>query len=112
MATATFDTYKFVRKLREAGFNDQQAGIFTAAVQETQAASELATRADLRQYDSAIRNDLEKHETHLRHEMGHLRKDIETKLANLNFDLLKWMVGLFIAQTSLLLALRLVPGGA
>src|SRR5260363_84085 len=25
---------------------------------------------------------------------------------------MKWMVGLFIAQTSLLLALRLVPGGA
>src|SRR5260364_468714 len=48
MATATFDTYKFVRKLRKAGFNDQQEGIFNAAFQEHKTRRELATRANLR----------------------------------------------------------------
>src|SRR5260363_30650 len=39
----TFDTHKFVRKLKGAGFNDQQAEALTDAVQESQASLNVAT---------------------------------------------------------------------
>ena len=69
--------------------------------------AELATKADLQEYESVIRGDLEKLELGLRHEMGDLRKDMDAKLVELKFDLLKWIIGLGIAQTGLLVALKL-----
>lgn len=78
MATAfPFDRHKFVRKLKSSGFNDQQAEALTEAVQESYVTAELATKADLREYESAIRSDLAKIETNLRYEMNDLRKDIQ-----------------------------------
>jgi hypothetical protein len=38
-------------------------------VQESHEAADLATKADLREYESTIRGDLEKLETGLRHEI-------------------------------------------
>src|SRR5260363_337281 len=82
-AVFPFDTHKFVRKLKSAGFNDPQAEALTEAVQESYVSAELATKADLREYKSAIRNDLEKLETNLRCEINILRKDIILKLGSL-----------------------------
>jgi len=76
MATVTFDTLKFVETLKEAGVPEPQAKAFSTAVQESHEAADLATKADLREYESAIRGDLEKLETGLRHEMGELRHEI------------------------------------
>src|SRR5260364_48373 len=72
-AVFPFDTHKFVRKLKSAGFNDPQAEALTEAVQESYVSAELATKADLREYKSAIRNDLEKLETNLRCEINDLQ---------------------------------------
>src|SRR5260363_314032 len=128
----TFDTHKFVRKLKGAGFNDQQAEALTDAVQESQASLNVATKqdvVDVRRYveqvfadvrrdlaDAEERTDakLDKLSTELRHEIGDLRtdneslrKDIDTKLANMKFDLLRWFFGIALAQTGLLVALKL-----
>src|SRR5260363_163891 len=128
----TFDTHKFVRKLKGAGFNDQQAEALTDAVQESQASLNVATKqdvvdvlrdveqgfADVRRdlADAEARTDakLDKLSTELRHEIGDLRidkeslrKDIDTKLANMKFDLLRWFFGIALAQTGLLVALKL-----
>src|SRR5260363_217698 len=75
-AVFPFDTHKFVRKLKSAGFNDPQAEALTEAVQESYVSAELATKADLREYKSAIRNDLEKLETNLRGEINDLGKEM------------------------------------
>ena len=90
MAAVTFDTLKFVKTLREAGISEPQAEAFSTAVRESHEAADLATKADLREYESAIRSDLEKLETSLRHEMRELRhgmsdmrKDIDSKLEKL-----------------------------
>src|SRR5260363_344864 len=45
---ATFDTHKFVRRLKGAGFNDEQAKVLTEAVFESQASADVATKGDLR----------------------------------------------------------------
>src|SRR5260364_303916 len=146
----TFDTHKFVRKLKGAGFNDQQAEALTDAVQESQASLNVATKqdfADVRRdlADAEERTDakLDKLSTELRHEIGDLRKDndslrkdmdakfagvdaklvameersdakheslrkdIDTKSANMKFDLLRWFFGIALAQTGLLVALKL-----
>src|SRR5260363_310379 len=121
----TFDTHKFVRKLKGAGFNDQQAEVLTDAVQESQASLNVATkqdvvdvRRDVEQGFADVRRDLadaeertdaklDKLSTELRHENGDLRKDIDTKLANMKFDLLRWFFGIALAQTGLLVALKL-----
>src|SRR5260364_408029 len=121
----TFDTHKFVCKLKGAGFNDQQAEALTDAVQESQASLNVATKqgvADVRRdlADAEERTDakLDKLGTELRHAIGDLRKDmdakheslrkdIDTKLANMKFDLLRWFFGIALAQTGLLVALKL-----
>src|SRR5260363_3636 len=81
----TFDTHKFVRKPKGAGFNDQQAEALTDAVQESQASLNVATKhdvADVRRdlADAEERTDakLDKLSTELRHEIGDLRKDNES----------------------------------
>ena len=87
MATVTFDTLKFVETLKEAGVLESQAKAFSTAVQESHEAADLATKADLREYESAIRSDLEKLDIGLRHEikeldigLRHEMKDVETGL--------------------------------
>jgi len=83
------------------------------AIQESHEAADLATKADLREYESAIRGDLEKLEIGLRHEIGDLRKDMDVKLVNLKFELLKWLIGIAIAQTALLIGLlKFFPVGS
>jgi hypothetical protein len=69
LATAIFSTFKFVKTLKEAGVPESQAEAFSTAVQESHEAADLATKADLREYESTIRGDLEKLETGLRHEI-------------------------------------------
>jgi hypothetical protein len=47
MATITFDTHKFVRKLQEAGFDQKQAEGLTEAMRAAIEESELVTKKDL-----------------------------------------------------------------
>ncbi len=47
MAAITFDTHKFIRKLRNAGFEESQAEAVAEAFSEAQGESELATRRDI-----------------------------------------------------------------
>ncbi len=70
MATITFDTHKFVRKLEEAGFNQKQAEGLTEAMRAAIEESELVTKKDLQIELAPIKADL---------------------------NLLKWMMGALIA---------------
>ncbi len=70
MATITFDTHKFVRKLQEAGFDEKQAEGLTEAMRAAIDESELVTIKDLQIELSPIKADL---------------------------NLLKWMMGALIA---------------
>jgi DNA-binding transcriptional MerR regulator len=105
MATVTFDTLKFVKTLKEAGVPESQAEAFSTAVQESHEAADLATKADLLEYESVIRGDLEKLETGLRHEMGDLRHEIKALELRIHGEmlLLKWMLGLLIAGVASLI---------
>jgi hypothetical protein len=96
MASVTFDTLKFANQLKTAGVPAGHAEAEAKALSEIFETnlSELATKADLREVEIKI----EKTELALRQEMS-----------NLKFELLKWLIGLAIAQAGLLVGLKFLP---
>jgi hypothetical protein len=70
MTTVTFDTHKFVQRLKEAGFDEKQAEGLTEAMRSAIDETELVTK-----------------------------KDLQISLAPISADLnlLKWMMGALIA---------------
>jgi len=58
MTTITFDTHKFVRKLKEAGFEERQAEALTEAMQAVIHESELVTKRDLQIELAPIKADI------------------------------------------------------
>jgi len=58
MATVTFDTHKFVRRLRDAGFEENQAEALTEALRFAIDDTELVTRKDLQIELAPIKSDL------------------------------------------------------
>jgi hypothetical protein len=80
MSTITFDTHKFVRKLRDAGFEERQAEAVANAFYD--AATDVAPVT--RDYFDAK-----------------LKAEIESAKA----DIIKWLAGLLIAQSAVVATL-------
>lgn len=80
MATITFDTLKFVRRLTTAGLSSDQAEAIADAFKEAQTDSQPITRD---YFDNR------------------LKAEIETAKA----DIIKWLAGLLIAQAAVVAAL-------
>lgn len=97
MTTATFDTLAYARRLRDAGIPEPQADAQASALAEAlrQNAGEIVTRGDLKELDLKLEA-----------RFADVRRDMET----MKSDLLKWVIGLFIAQVGLFVALvKLLP---
>lgn len=87
MDSATFDTHRFVRRLRDAGFEERQAEAVADAFREAHA----GTRPVAREYLDAKLDGLG----------ATLRAEIEAAKS----DLVKWVAGLLLAQAALVAAL-------
>ncbi len=83
MSAITFDTLKFVKKLESSGLPMQQAEAIAEAFQEASSEARLATTQDIRELDMALR--------------GHI--------SEMKYDLIKWIVGLALAQLALLIGI-------
>jgi len=81
MTTVTFDTHKFIRKLKDAGFDEKQAEAVSEAFRDAQSETEPLSKKDLQI------------------EISGLRTDFKMETAALRSDLLvlKWMFGLIFA---------------
>lgn len=92
MTALTFDTLAYAKRLRNAGIPEAQAEAQATALADALKGSavELATQADLREME--LRLDARFTAVH---------RDIEAMKA----DLLKWLIGLLIAQVGLFAAL-------
>lgn len=55
MTAITFDTLRFVRKLKEAGFEEKQAEAVADAFRGAQAETETATRHDLKELELSFK---------------------------------------------------------
>jgi hypothetical protein len=88
----TFDTYAYIKRLKEAGFTEQQAEAQSEALSKAfnefqgEQLTELVTTGRLT-------NEIKTLEIHL-----------TEKLAEHKTDILKWVVGLLFAQTGILIA--------
>ena len=58
MATISFDTHKFIRKLEAAGLSIQQAEAIADAVKEAQGEADLVTKKHLQIELAPIKSDL------------------------------------------------------
>ena len=93
-ASFVFDSYAYVRRLRDAGMDEQQAAI-QAETFMALAEDRLATKQDI----------------------AELKGDIETTKAELQKDIalarvttIQWTAGMFAAQTALILAALFATG--
>ncbi len=75
MATITFDTLSYAKKLKSAGFTDQQAEIQAEAMKELMI-SELATKADL-----------------------------QAEISKAKTEIIKWVAGMLVLQAGIVTAL-------
>lgn len=108
MSVVAFDTLKFVKRLRDAGFTEPQAEAVTLAVQEAASLdlSALATRSEIKEteqhFDSKIKEteirlDAKITETHTKIRETELR--LEARIVETKVEILKWLVGLIGFQT-------------
>jgi len=87
MASITFDTLKFVHRLRESGIPESQAEAIAEAFKEASGEAETVTKEDLKLAVAELRTELHK----------------ETR--DLKVDLIKWMTGALIAQAAVIATL-------
>lgn len=90
MTTLTFDTYAFIRKLKESGITEEQA---RAQVEALSLALEQF-QSELRLSESATKQDIKEAELRL-----------ELKIAETKADLVRWIIGAGFLQTALIAAL-------
>jgi hypothetical protein len=81
-STIVFDTLSFAKKLKSAGFTEQQAEIQAEALAEI-IENNLATKRDLKELETRLM----------------------TSIAEIKADMIKWVAGMLVAQAALVAAL-------
>ncbi|MEO5341326.1 MAG: CCDC90 family protein [Magnetococcus sp. MYC-9] len=135
-ASFMFDSYAYVRRLRDAGMDEQQAAI-QAETFMALAEDRFATKqdiAELKRDIAAIDAKVETTKAELKRDIAaidakvettkvELQKEIETTKAELQKEIevaknktIKWMVGLALAQLAMMAGIlmtlvRVLPGG-
>jgi ubiquinone biosynthesis protein UbiJ len=86
MTTAAFDTLRFSKRLKEAGFTESQAEALAEAIKDASGEAELATKADV----ADVKRDIKELE---------LKIDARFEGLKGELTLLKWMLGLLLGGT-------------
>ena len=89
MATITFDTLKFVRKLESAGFSINQAEAVVDAFRDASGEAELASKRDIRELELKIESRFEQVKSEL--------------------TLIKWMLGIMLGGVMALILKAFFP---
>lgn len=114
MTALAFDTHEFFSELKQAGLSEQQAEVITRLHQQAANATieffkhehnadDLATKRDLRELE--LKLDARIKETDLKIEL--LRSELKKDLAETKAELIRWVVGVGLLQTSVIVALVL-----
>lgn len=103
-----FDTHVYVKKLKAAGFTEEQAEVL-ASTQAELIDERLATKRDLKELEAILTRDIKELETNLTHDMKELEvnlthdmKEMETRL---KYDLTLRLGGMMAASVALVAAL-------
>ena len=95
-----FDTHRFVKRLTECGFTEQQAETL-ADEHVALLNANLATKADV----EALRADIDALRQETKAGIEALRQETKADIESAKSDLLKWLFGALIAQGGLIVAL-------
>lgn len=102
-----FDTLAYANKLKEAGVPDKQAEAQSEALAHI-FDYKAATKKDLQELEVRLSMDFSTKITNLESKidtkMVTLDSKIDTKIAELKTDMIKWVVGLLLAQSALLIS--------
>ena len=102
-----FDTHRFVKRLTESGFTEQQAETL-AEEQIALLNSNLATKADIADVKAgmeALRQETKADIARVEAGIEALRQETKAAIEAVKADLLKWLFGALIAQGGLIVAL-------
>ncbi|NKC11723.1 MAG: DUF1640 domain-containing protein [Gammaproteobacteria bacterium] len=98
-----FDTHRFVKRLTDCGFTEQQAETL-ADEHVALLNANLATKADI----AAVKADIAAVKADIaavKADLAKVEVKVEAKIETVKADLLKWMFGAMIAQGGLIVAL-------
>ncbi|MDD5321361.1 MAG: DUF1640 domain-containing protein [Methylococcales bacterium] len=59
MTAITFDTHKFIRKLKDAGFEEKQAEAVADAFRDAQTETETVTKHDLKELELSLKAEMQ-----------------------------------------------------
>ena len=96
MATLAFDTYEFVKELKDAGFSEQQAEAMTKLQKAAVSSTLEQARHDYELNDLATKRDLKEIELKIELVKAGLKRDIESvrkEMAENKAELVRWVVG-------------------
>ena len=110
-----FDTLLYSEKLQKVGVSKEQAKVQAETLKEI-IDDNLATKRDLEEVKTELKRDIESLRIELKKDIEMLRveskKDLETTKSELALQInqqvtsvIKWVAGLFIAQTGIIAAL-------
>ncbi|MBF0589528.1 MAG: DUF1640 domain-containing protein [Magnetococcales bacterium] len=80
MSILAFDTHTFVKRLKKVGFTEEQAEVF------------VEEQAKLLEDRVATKGDIDA-----------LRRDLELQIIEAKNEMMKWVAGLFLAQSALII---------
>jgi hypothetical protein len=114
MTTLTFDTHDFVKKLKIAGFSEEQAEVLTD-LQKTTAFNtleqarhdyeldEIASKRDLKELELVFKRDLKELELTISRDF----KQVDVKIAETKAELIRWVVAVGLLQITIIAGLLL-----
>jgi hypothetical protein len=105
MTALAFDTHEFVKRLKGAGFSEEQAEVLTD-LQKTTAFNTLEqARHDYELDEIASKRDLKELETALKRDIKELELTLNLKIAETKAELIRWVVAVGLLQITIIAGL-------
>lgn len=108
MSVIVMDTLEFATKLKAGGFTEQQAETQARALADV-VEKQLATKRDIDEHEQGLRRDIESLRADVKCDIEVLRAKLKRDLAEVSqrvaetkTELIRWMVGVGILQTTLI----------
>lgn len=104
MSAIVMDTLEFATKLKAGGFTEQQAETQARALADV-VEKQLATKQDVDNHEQNLRRDIEALRADVKRDVELLRAELKKDLAETKSKLIRWVVGVGILQTTLIVGI-------
>ena len=106
MTTFILDTLAYADALKAGGFSAQQAETQARALAEI-LDRQMATKAEVAEHESNLQRDIESLRGDLKRDIRETELKLEAKLAETKADLTRWVVGMGVLQTTIVVGVLL-----